>query len=321
MFSLNQLDTAETIVRRFVAPTPQYAWPLLSDVTGTETWVKHENHTPTGAFKVRGGLVYAELAGRDGGLGAGMITATTGNHGQSIAVGGCAAGVPVTIVVPHGNNPEKNASMIGWGAELVEHGHDFQAAVEHAATLAAERGLTMVPSFHRFLVQGVATYARELLTATELDTVYVPVGLGSGICGMITVRDLLGLRTRVVGVVAEGAPATKLSFEAGHVVATDAVNTFVEGVACRVPDEEAIATILAGADRVIAVDDDATAEAMRILLRTTHNLPEPGGAIAVAGMLSELDAVHGTRVGVVMSGGNLDAERLATVIGGGTPAP
>lgn len=321
MFTVADLDAAEAVVRRHVPPTPQYAWPLLAAATGVETWVKHENHTPTGAFKVRGGLVLIDRLAAEGGLGSGLITATTGNHGQSIAYAGRAADVAVTIVAPIGNSPEKNAAMIGFGAELIEHGHDFQAAREHASKLAADRGLTMVPPFHPKLVLGVATYARELLTATDLDTVYVPVGQGSGICAMITVRDLLGLRTRIVGVVAEQAPATKLSFEAGKVVATEGVNTFIDGVACRVPDEEAIATIVGGAERVLAVSEDACAEAIRVLLRTTHNLAEPGGAIALAGLLADQEPRRGEPVGIVLTGGNLDASRLATILSGETPKP
>jgi threonine dehydratase len=317
MFTLEELDRAETIVRRHVPPTPQYAWPLLTDEVGTETWVKHENHTRAGAFKVRGGLVYVDrLADRTG-----LITATRGNHGQSIAYAGRAAGVPVTIVVPHGNSTEKNAAMVGFGGELLEYGHDFQAAREYAAKLAAERGLTMVPSFHRDLVVGVATYARELLTAAEFDAVYVPIGLGSGICGMITARDLLGLRTEIIGVVAERAAATQLSVAAGHVVATDTADTFIDGVACRVPDEEAVAVIAAGAARIVAISEDECAEAMRVMLRTTHNMPEPAGAAALAGLLQEREVQRGRRAAVVQSGGNLDAPLLAQILAGQTPQP
>lgn len=320
-FTVEELDAAEEIVRQHVAPTPQYAWPLLGEMTGTETWVKHENHTPTGAFKVRGGLVYmarlAERADRP----AGVITATRGNHGQSIAFAGRAHGVPVTIVVPEGNSPEKNASMRAFGGELIVHGRDFQASREHAAALAAERGLEMVPSFHDDLVLGVATYARELFTAAgALDTVYVGVGMGSGICGLIGVRDLLGLRTEIVGVVAEAAPATKLSFDAGRAVSTDDAVTFIDGVACRVPDADAIARIVAGAARVVAVSEDACADAIRILLRTTHNLAEPAGAVALAGLLAERGRAAGTRVAVVQSGGNLDSPLLATLLAGRTPS-
>ena len=322
MFTLEDLDRAESIVRRHVPPTPQYAWPLLSDVVGTETWVKHENHTPAGAFKMRGGLVFVERLARESNDATGIVTATRGNHGQSIAFAGSAYGVPVTVVVPHGNSPEKNAAMVGFGATLIEHGHDFQAAREHAGELAEEHGLTMLGPFHRDLVTGVATYARELFGAAgELDAVYVPVGQGSGLCGLIGVRDLLGLRTEIIGVVAENAPSTKLSFEAGRVVTTESAATFVDGVACRVPEEEAIEIIVKGAERIVAVSDDACADAIRTLLTTTHNLAEPAGAIALAGLLSERDRQRGRRVAVIQTGGNLDSPLLAQILAGHTPAP
>jgi threonine dehydratase len=321
-FTLEELDAAEAIVRQHVAPTPQYAWPLLAEMTGTETWVKHENHTPAGAFKVRGGLVYmAHLAARDD-RPPGVITATRGNHGQSIALAGRAHGIPVTIVVPEGNSPEKNAAMRAFGGELIVHGRDFQESREHAAKLAAERGLEVVPSYHDDLVVGVATYARELFAAAgELDTVYVGVGMGSGICGLIGVRDLLGLRTEIVGVVAEQAPSIQLSFEAGAVVPTDAATTFIDGVACRLPDATAIDRIVAGAARIIAVSEDGCADAIRILLRTTHNLAEPAGAIGLAGLLTERDRAAGKRVAVIQTGGNLDSPLLATILAGHTPSP
>ena len=301
-------------------PTPQYAWPLLANELGAEVWVKHENHTPTGAFKVRGGLVHVEHLRRDRPEVAGLISATRGNHGQSIAFAGRAHGSPVTIVVPHGNSPDKNRAMIGFGAELVEHGHDFQAAREHAAILAGQRGLEFVPSFHPDLVVGVATYARELFDAAgALDAVYVGVGMGSGICGLIGVRDLLGLSTEIIGVVAERAPAYALSFAAGAVVTTERADTFVDGVACRVPDVDAVAHIAAGAARVIEVSEDAAAEAVRLMVATTHNLVEPAGAIALAGAMAERDFIRDRRIGVILSGGNLDLALLRVILGGGTP--
>ena len=320
-FTRAQLDEAVQIVQAAMPPTPQFAWPLLGAALGAEVWVKHENHTPTGAFKVRGGLVYMRHLRRDRPDVRGVISATRGNHGQSIAFAGRANGVSATIVVPHGNSPDKNAAMRAWGADLIEHGHDFQAAREHAQAQAGERGLEMVPSYHLDLAVGVATYALELFTAAgELDAVYVPVGLGSGICGMIGVRDLLGLRTEVVGVVAERANATALSFAAGHAVSTDTADTFIDGVACRVPDPTAIDVIVRGAARVIEVSEDLCADAVRLLLHTTHNLPEPAGAVATAGLMLERDRQQGTRVAVVMSGGNMDATLLPTLIGGGTPS-
>ena len=298
---------ARSVVARHVPPTPAYRWPLLERATGTETWVKHENHTPTGAFKVRGGLNFVERL-RVSGLGpAGLVSATRGNHGQSIAYAGARGGLPVTIVVPEGNSPDKNAAMEGFGAELVVHGTDFQAATEHAADLAAERGLLQVPSFHPWLVEGVATYAMELHDRVrDLDVVYVPVGMGSGICANIVVRDFLGLRTEVVGVTATGAPAYARSFERGEVVTTETVDTLVDGVATRTPDPLAVAMIRRGASRLVEVSDDQTLEALALLYRTTHNLPEPAGAIALAGLLADRDRVTGRKVAVVMTGGNCD---------------
>jgi threonine dehydratase len=320
-FTVADLDQACDLVRRWVPATPMYAWPLLAQALGTEVWVKHENHTPTGAFKVRGGLVYADRLCRQRPQVKGIISATRGNHGQSLAFAGRARGLDVTIVVPEGNSPDKNAAMRGFGAEVLVHGHDFQAARERSVELAAERGLEAVPPYHPDLVLGVATYARELFEAApDLDAVYVPVGMGSGISGLIGVRDLMGLRTEIVGVVSDRAPATALSFAAGQVVATDSAATFVDGVACRVPDPVAVATINAGAARVLQVGEDAAADAVRMMLDRTHNLAEPAGALALAGALSERSALAGRRVAVVQTGGNIDAAMLADILAGITPA-
>jgi threonine dehydratase len=294
---------------------------LLGRDFGAEVWVKHENHTPTGAFKVRGGLVYAERLSRERPDVKGIISATRGNHGQSLAFAGTAAGLAVTIVVPYGNSRDKNASMRGFGAELIEHGHDFQEAREYAVELGSERGLEVVPSFHPDLVLGVATYARELFAqAGELDTVYVAVGMGSGICGLIGVRDLLGLRTEIVGVVAANAPATALSVAAGHVVATESAATFVDGVACRLPDADAISIIAGGASRILTVSEEAAAAAMRQLYAATHNVAEPAGALALAGLVEDDERAEGKRVAVIQSGGNVDASVLTEVLSGGTPS-
>ena len=321
-FSLAELDVATDLVGRFVPPTPQFCWPLLSASVGAEVWVKHENHTPTGAFKVRGGLVYAERHRRQHPVTTGLISATRGNHGQSLAIAGQAFGLEVTIVVPFGNSPDKNAAMRGFGATLIEYGSDFQDAREHAGRLALESGRQMVPSFHPDLVLGVATYAREFLAGVPaLDVVYVPVGMGSGICAHIAVRDLLGLSTEIVGVIAEGAPATALSFEAGHAVSTETADTFIDGVACRVPDEDAIAAIIGGASRIVTVTDDQCAEAIRLLYSTTHNLAEPAGAAALAGLLAERSRQQSRRVGVTLTGGNLDASLLVQILAGQTPKP
>lgn len=321
-FTLDQLNDASALVARYVPPTPQFAWPLLADAVGADVWVKHENHTPTGAFKVRGGLVFANRYAREHVSPLGLVSATRGNHGQSLAFAGRAFGLEVTIVVPFGNSPDKNAAMRSFGATLIEYGHDFQAAREHATWLAETEGMQMVPSFHPDLVVGVATYAREFLVgAPDLDVVYVPVGLGSGICAHIAVRDLFGLRTEIVGVVAENAPATALSFAAGHAVSTATASTFMDGVACRVPDPDAIAIINHGASRIVQVSEDLCAAAVRLMFTTTHNIPEPAGAVALAGLLAERDQQQGKRVGITLTGGNMDAPLLATILAGHTPTP
>lgn len=305
---LADLDAARARVAEHVPPTPARRWPLLERSTGTETWVKHENHNPTGAFKVRGGVNYcAQVAG-----GPGLISASRGNHSQSLAFAGSRYGVPVTIVVPEGNSPDKNAATEAFGAELVVHGRDFQESLEHAGKLAEQRGLTVVPPFHPWLVEGVATYAAELHEAVpDLDVIYVPVGMGSGICANIAVRDLLGRATEVVGVVSERAPAYALSFEAGDVVATPSADTFVDGVACRTPDPEAVRRIVAGAARIVQVSEEAAAEAMALMYRSNHNLPEPAGSLALAGLLAEKDRVAGKRVAVIQTGANADFDVLA----------
>ena len=307
MLSLNDVETAAGIVHAAMPATAQYAWPLLAKRAGCEVWVKHENHTPTGAFKVRGGLVYMDRLKRGSPQPKGVVSATRGNHGQSIALAAARNGIAATIVVPQGNSVEKNAAMRAFGAELVEAGHDFDAAKEAAQTLAGERGLAMVPSFHRDLVAGVATYALELFRAAPpLDTVYVPIGLGSGICGTIAVRDALGLKTKVVGVVSTEAPAYALSFAAGKVVATDSADTMADGMAVRGPDAEALDVILKGAERIVQVSDTEIGAAMRAYYEDTHQLTEGAGAAALAALLQERDRFKGKRVGLILSGGNID---------------
>jgi len=317
MLSLNDVETAAGIVHGAMPATAQYAWPLLAKRTGCEVWVKHENHTPTGAFKVRGGLVYMERLKRERPGLKGVISATRGNHGQSIALAAARAGIAATIVVPHGNSVEKNAAMRAFGAELVEAGHDFDAAKETAMHLADERGLAMVPSFHRDLVRGVATYALELFRAAPaLDTVYVPIGLGSGICGTISVRNALGLSTKVVGVVSTEAAAYALSFAAGKVVATNSADTMADGMAVRGPDPEALEIILKGADRIVQVSDAEIGAAMRAYYEDTHQLAEGAGAAALAALLQERERMKGKRVGLVLSGGNIDRPVYLRVLGG-----
>lgn len=315
MLTRASLAAARRLVGEHLSPTAALRWPLLEAATGTETWVKHENHNPTGAFKVRGGLNLAAGLAASGGV-AGLVSASRGNHSQSLAFAGRAYGIPVTIVVPEGNSPDKNAATAAYGAEVVVHGEDFQAAVEHARSLAEARGLTMVPSFDPRLVAGVATYAAELHEQVPgLDAVYVPVGMGSGICANIAVRDLLGLETEIVGVVADRAPAYALSFAAGEPVATERADTFVDGVACRVPDPDAVAMIVAGAARIVRIAEEQAAQAMALAYRATHNLAEPAGALALAGLLAERDRMAGRRVAVVQTGGNADFEVLARVLG------
>ena len=316
------LAHAQAVVYRSMGPTPQYAWPLLADALGAEVWVKHENATPTGAFKVRGGLVYVERLVRERPEVRGIVSATRGNHGQSLAYAGRQHGLPVVIVAPRTNSPEKNASMVGFGAELILHGEDFQESREHAAIVAAERGYEAVPSYHADLVAGVATYAAELFEAAgELDAVFVPIGMGSGVNAVIAVRDLLGLSTEVIGVVSEEAPATALSFEAGHVVSTATANTLIDGVACRQPDPESIAATIAGASRVVQVRDRAATDAMRLCFRTTHQLPCPSGAAALAALTGERERWAGRRVAVIMTSSNVDTDVAAEVLAGGTPSP
>ncbi len=307
MFDLPTLEAAERLVHDVFPPTPQIAWPLLAERTGAEVWVKHENDTPTGAFKVRGGLVHLERLAREEPHVPGIVSATRGNHGQSLAFAGRRYGVPVTVVVPYGNSTEKNAAMRALGARLVEHGDDFDAAREEAARLAAAEGLRFAPSFAPDLVLGVATYALELLRAAPpLDALYVPIGLGSGICGCIMARDLLGLATEVVGVQSTGAASYALSLAAGRIVTTEAATTNADGVATRVPDPDAFALIRAGAARIVTVTDDEVAEAIRALWTDTHNLAEGAGAAAFAALLQEQEAMRGRRVGVILSGGNID---------------
>ena len=320
LFGLEALEQAAAAVYGVMPPTPQYAWPLLARELGCEVWVKHENHTPAGAFKVRGGLVLLDRMAREGNLPPGMVTATRGNHGQSVPFAARRHGVPVTVVVPEGNSSEKNASMAAWGARVLVHGKDFDEAREEAARLAREQNLLFVPSFHPDLVVGVATYALELFRAVGgLDAVYVPIGLGSGICGLIRTRDLLGLDTEIVGVVAARAPAYARSVAAGQVVRTDTALTFADGMACRVPDPDALAMIRHGVARVVAVEEDEIADAMRLMYRATHNVAEGAGAASLAALTREAAGRRDHRVAVVLTGGNVDADVFAAVLTGQTP--
>jgi len=317
MASLEELEGAARTVYAHMRPTAQLSWPLLNERCGTEVWVKHENHSPIGAFKVRGGLIYADALRRDHPEVRGVISATRGNHGQSVAFAAGRAGLDAVIVVPHGNSVEKNAAMRALGAELIEHGHDFQAAYEFAQGEAGRRGLHFFPSFDPLLIQGVGTYALEFLRAVaDLDAVYVPIGLGSGICGTIAARDALGLKTKVIGVVAENAAAYALSFKQRRPVSTNAADTMADGLACRVPVPDAVATVNRGAERVVAVSEDAIRAAIVHYFTDTHNLAEGAGAAALAALLKERDAMAGKRVGLVLSGGNIDRAVYREILNG-----
>lgn len=312
----DDIEHAARHLYQFMPATAQYAWPLLAERLGCTVWVKHENHTPTGAFKVRGGLTFAHWLKREHPEAKGIVTATRGNHGQSLALAATALGLKALIVVPQGNSVEKNNAMRGFGGEVVEHGRDFDEAREEAARLAHAQGLYLVPPFHPELVRGVATYGLELFKAVpDLDTVYVPIGCGSGICAVIAARDALGLKTQVVGVVSTEAVAAKLSFETGRLCETASANTFADGLAVRRPIPEAFALYGAAAARIVAVSDAEIAEAMRVYYTDTHNLAEGAGAAALAALMQEREAMQGKKVGVILSGGNIDRPVYARLIG------
>ncbi len=314
--TLAQLENALELVHSVFPGTACYQWPLLSKRVGTELWVKHENHTPIGAFKIRGGLVYMQNS-----LGkiSGVITATRGNHGQSIATAARRLGMNATIVVPEGNSPEKNAAMKAQGAELIIHGKDFQESADFAKAKSEVEGLHMLPSFHENLMQGVGTYSLEFFRSQGgLDTVYVPIGMGSGITGMISARDALGLKTKIVGVVAEGAPAYALSFAAGKKVLSNKAETVADGMACRTPDDQALEIILKGADRIVTVNDDEIKAAICAYYTDTHNVAEGAAAAPLAALLQEKAKMKGKKVGVVLSGGNIDAQLFAEILKEGT---
>jgi len=294
-FSVDELHDATSIVRVRVPATPAYAWPLLARRVGADVIVKHENHTPTGSFKARGGLVYVDVLRRQGRLPPGLVTATRGNHGQSVA-------------------------MAAFGGELIVAGKDFDEARAVAAGLASERGYHLVPSFHHSLVLGAATYAYELLASiADLHYVYVPIGMGSGICGMIAVRDLLGLKTAIIGVVAVNAPAFALSLEGGHPVSTNRANTFADGLACRQPQPEAFEIVSKGVAEIVRVSEDEIAGAVRVLYTDTHNVAEGAGAAPLAALMKQRATRQGKRIGVVLSGSNIDMPVLLRILRGETP--
>ena len=322
MFTRPEIEDAARVVARNFAPTPQYCWPLLSQRAGCEVWVKHENHTPTGAFKVRGGLLYVDELHRRTSRPTGLITATRGNHGQSIPYAASRYDLPVMVLVPEGNSPEKNLAMQAWGAEVVVYGKDFDEARVEAYARADQLRLEIVPAYHPTLVRGVASYALELFTAVpDLKTVYVPIGMGSGISGLIGVRDLLGLTTEVVGVVSDSADAMATSFETGTLIETPTANTFADGMACRVPDPQALEIIRRGAARIVRVSDDEVAAAMRAIYTDTHNVAEGAGAASYAALLQERESQRDQRVAVILTGGNVDGSVFASVLRGETPMP
>jgi threonine dehydratase len=320
MFTLAEIEETAALVHRHMPPTPQYAWPLLARRFGHEVIVKHENHAPVGAFKLRGGIVYVERLRRERPQVKGIVSATRGNHGQSLAFAAGLFRLPAAIVVPHGNSIEKNAAMRALGAELIETGQDFDDAKAEAMRIAEARGYEFVPSFAPDLVRGVTTYALELFRAhADIDTLYAPIGLGSGICGLISMRDAMGLTTKIVGVVAERANAYRLSFEAGRVVPVNSAATFADGIAVRVPDAAAVEIIGKGAERVIEVSEDEIAEAIRVLHEDTHNLAEGAGAAALAGLAKDGSRKPGAKAAVILSGGNIDRGLAAAILAGETP--
>ena len=312
------LADAARIVHAAMPATPQYIWPLLAERLGAEVWLKHENHTPVGAFKLRGGLTYFDALRRREPDCPGVVSATRGNHGQSIGFAARRAGLPATIFVPRGNSREKNDAMRALGATLVEHGDDFQAAREEAARFAAAQRLHFVRAFDMDLVRGVATYWMELFAAAPpLDVIYVPIGQGSGISAAIAARQALGLATRIVGVVSAQAPCQALSFRAGRVIEAPVTTQLADGLACRLPDAEALELMLRHVDEVLEVGDDELAAAMRLLFAATHNVAEGAGAAALAGALRQRDRLRGRRVGLPLTGGNVDSDVFARVLAGG----
>jgi threonine dehydratase len=315
--TIDEIKSAQDLVYSVMPPTPQIVWPLLCEHLGTEVWMKHENHTPIGAFKARTAVVYAAELFRGTKAITGLVTATRGNHGQSVALAARRFDVPAHILIPVGNSPEKNAAMRAQGANLIEFGHDFQEAKEQAKKLAAERGWHFVPSYHRNIVKGVATYWMEFFSAVpDLDIVYVPIGQGSGICSCVAVRNGLNLKTKIVGVVAAGAPAYALSFEAGRKIAAPVTTLLADGMACRVPDDASLAIVLENVERVIQVSEEEIADAMRIIFTATHNVAEGAGAATFSAAMKEKESLKGKRVGVVLSGGNVDREVFAKVLRG-----
>ena len=320
--TLQEIAEAQKLIYQLMVPTPQISWPLLNQKLEAKVWIKHENHTPISAFKARSAVFYAAQLFRARNGVRGMITATRGNHGQSVALAGQRFNVPVTIVVPHGNSVEKNAAMRGQGAHLIEFGDDFQESREHAERLSQEQGLHFVPPFHRDIVTGVATYWMELFTAVpDLDAVYAPIGMGSGICAACAVRNGMKLKTKIIGVAAEGAPAYALSFDAGRNIAAIVTTLIADGMACRVPDDDALEIMQKNVDHVVQVSDEEIRHAMRIYFSDTHNLIEGAGAASLAAALKEKNSLGGKRIALIATGGNVDRDVFAKVLAERDVAP
>jgi threonine dehydratase len=313
--TLSEIEAAKALIRPHIRETPTYRWPLLEAGLGCELWLKHENHTPVGAFKIRGGLVYMDELKRQQPEARGVIAATTGNHGQSIAFAARLNGLRAVIVVPHGNNPEKNAAMRSLGAELVEHGSEFQEALEYSRELAVKEGLHAVPSFHPWLVRGVATYGLEMFrSVADLDAVFVPIGLGSGFCGIAAAREALGLKTKIIGVVSEHAPAYALSFQQRQFVEQPSTTRVAEGVACKTPNAEALEHVMRHAHEIVTVNDEEAITAMREIIQSTHNIAEGAGALAYAALKKQRDQWQGKRVACVLTGGNASIAMIARAL-------
>ena len=313
--TLDEIRDSQPLVYSVMQPTPQISWPLLNQRLEANVWVKHENHTPTGAFKARTAVVYAaQLFKHSPGI-KGLITATRGNHGQSVALAGQRFNVPVTIVVPHGNSSEKNAAMRGQGATLIEFGNDYQAAREHAKQLAEEQNLHFVPAYHRDIVKGVASYWVELFSAVpDLDVVYVPIGMGSGISAACAVRNGMNLKTEIIGVCSEGAPAYALSFADGKKIEAPVTTQIADGMACRIPDDEPLEIIRQNVDHIVTVSDDEIRSAMKICFTDTHNVVEGAGAASLAAAINEKPSLVRKKVGLILSGGNVDHDIFAKVL-------
>jgi threonine dehydratase len=315
--TLPQIEDAQAIVYRYMSPTPQYTWPLLNQRLSAEVWIKHENHTPVGAFKLRGALVYIEWLKQTQPGVAGVVAATRGNHGQGVGMAARLIGLKAVIVVPHGNSPEKNRAMQAQGVELVEHGHDFQESLEFARALATERSFAMVDSFHERLVMGTATYALEFFKgAPPLDAIYVPIGLGSSICGVAAARNALGIKTEIIGVVSAQSPSYALSFSQHKIVEAPAATLIADGLACRKPNPSAMESIWNNVARIVEVSDAEIVDAMRVYYQDTHNLAEGAAAAALAASIRQASVLGGRRIGLVLTGANVDAAVFAKILAG-----